>query len=910
MLMNDTNPDIVAVTESWLHGSVDNSVFALSSYKIFRHDRSNGNDAHGGVLLLIKAYLNPILEQHDTDMEVLTVRILENELALKIILAYRRPSTSSHDNEVFINFLRSKLESCNKYVLMGDFNFPGIDWENETASSSDENLFLDFVNENSLTQSVRHPTRGNNVLDLCLATDEDLVREVEVMEPFSTSDHCYFTGKIFIQNPEETIKFYHNFNLADWDSIRSYLSCVDWQDILQNRDTESMWNSIKSIITCAVDRHVPIFQVANRTPWMNSFLKGLLDQKKRKWRNFKNNQTVRNKREFNYISKKVKLDVARAKADFEKRKFLNKAVEPKLFFSYIDKATNSKSDSTIPPLHTTNNCIITSNNKKADILSEQYQSVFTVDDGNFPECSLVMPRDSFTSILISDRDILNAINVLNVNGSPGQDNIYPEFIKKMCCFLVLPLRLLFQKSIDTGILPEDWRKGVVVPIYKKNNKPSEPASYRPICLNSVVCKILEKIVHSYMINYLLENELISKQQHGFLKRRSTTSNLLEAINDWTQYLDNKIPLDIIYIDLAKAFDTVSHEKLIYKLRLLGIGGNMLSWFTSFLTGRIQCVRVSNNFSSPYLVTSGIGQGTILGPLLFILYVNDVVDCIAPETKIQMYADDAKIYRPIRTVSDNDSLQQDLKSLTNFFNSWQLKMNNDKCNVIHLGHNNQEFSYKIEDDALDAKEHCRDLGVIVSKDLSLHKHCMQIAKSAYFRAKQIRIAFECKEIDFRLFLFKTYVRPILESNTQIWSPYQIRDINHIGNVQRHFTKRLPGLWNVPYIERMRRLELKSLETRRIINDIILFYKIIHQLIDVDLNQFFTLNSNSTRGHQYKVNMQYARLNCRKFSFICRTIPKWNNLSSNIVEAENILTFKRMLEEVNFTMHCRGRAHMAD
>ena len=380
---------------------------------------------------------------------------------------------------------------------------------------------------------------------------------------------------------------------------------------------------------------------------------------------------------------------------------------------------------------------------------------------------------------------------MNTNSAPGTDSIYAQFVKKVFCYLVLPLKIIFQKSIQTGEVPSIWRKGIIVPIYKNNKKPEDPSSYRPVCLTSVVCKLLERIIHTKFIYYLKTNNIISKSQHAFMTKKSTVTNLIECLNDWTKDVDAKKPVDILYIDLAKAFDSVSHVKLLYKLTKIGVGQSLLKWFESFLTEREHCVKVKN-VKSPYeKVSSGIPQGTILGPTLFILYVNDTVNLDLSST-LKLFADDAKLYIATSTLAQSDMLQEDLNKIVEYFTVWQLKVNINKCETIHLGFNNMMRNYEINNVIVPTTRRCRDLGIKVSDDAKFSQHCTETVRVAYFRLKQFCLAFSCKDVDFQVHMYVTYIRPLLEYNTPVWSSHLLRDIDKVEGVQRFFTRLLPGL----------------------------------------------------------------------------------------------------------------------
>ena len=255
------------------------------------------------------------------------------------------------------------------------------------------------------------------------------------------------------------------------------------------------------------------------------------------------------------------------------------------------------------------------------------------------------------------------------------------------------------------------------------------------------------------------------------------------------------------------------------------------------------------------------------------------------------------------------MSDDLLNLNEWVSTWQMKINFNKCELLALGYNNPRFPYKLGDFTVNSHACCRDLGIHMSNDLSFTLHCSKITRSAHFRRRQFQQSFACKDRNLHVFLFSTYIRPILESNSVIWSPHTLGDIDKIESVQRKFTKFLPGLFNVPYMNRLEIVGLESLEIRRIKLDLVFMYKILNGLVDLNHEDYLTFNENSTRGHDFKINVQYSRVNCRKYFFINRTIPIWNSLDANIVNSDTVFEFKRKLNSFDATNYCRGRAYRA-
>ena len=581
---------------------------------------------------------------------------------------------------------------------------------------------------------------------------------------------------------------------------------------------------VKEVMNEILYEYVPVKQIKSNSgaPWITPYIKRIIRTKKRKWLKYKRSPIAHNLSEYKTFCKFVKTRVNDARAQYEKHKFQNRASNPKQFFNYIGSKT--KDHSAVPALMV-NGAEVIEDPCKAEALSKHYQTVFTRADGKVPIFDFIVPENSLCDISVSDSDIVAAIQRMNADGSPGSDNFHPGFLKKIYPYIIKPLCTIFNCSLQTGILPSSWKHGIIVPIYKKNGKPSLCASYRPICLTSVICKLLEKVIYRKIIEYFRLHGVISKAQHGFLSGKSTTTNLYECMNDWSKLVDAGSSVDIIYIDLQKAFDSVSHQKLMYKLTRLGVGGNLFRWLEDFLCGRQQFVRVGGSESNFTPVISGIPQGTILGPLLFLLYINDLPELVK-HCKISLYADDSKFFGKSDDISDCLAIFDDVLTAQNWFDEWQLKINRGKCEVLHVGRRNPDFPYRLNEFVLPSATSCRDLGVSVSWDLSSHLHCVNICRSAQYRLKQFMKTFACRDREFMIFLFKTYIRPLLESNTTVWSPHCVCDIDLVEKVQRRFTKQIPGLKNVPYMQRLQSCHLPTLESRRIYFDVVLMYKIIH------------------------------------------------------------------------------------
>ena len=441
------------------------------------------------------------------------------------------------------------------------------------------------------------------------------------------------------------------------------------------------------------------------------------------------------------------------------------------------------------------------------------------------------------------------------------------------------------------------------PVYKGSNKKlSDPASYRPVSLTCIACRLFERLIKEQIMDHLASHDLISSHQHGFRTNRSTESQLLECVNDWTLSLDAKESIDVLYLDTAKAFDTVSHRKLLFKLTQYGIHGSILNWIRAFLSSRSQAVRVNGSLSSYTDVSSGVPQGSVLGPVLFLVYINDLVD-ICKYSSLKLFADDSKLYFKCTRDVDFQKLSDDAEAVFRWMEINQLKVALEKCSVLHLGGSNMQRPLVIENSLVPSVDTIRDIGVFMSHDLKFSVHSSYVAHKAFTISNLFFRVFRCRDRGFLNQFYKTYIRPLVESATSVWNPYLIKDIDLVEKVQRKFTKRFPGLFKLSYKERRDVLDLDTLELRRLHRDLTQCYNIIHGNVDLNYNDFFELNNNHLRGHSQKLVVRRARLNCRKYSFSNRVVPTWNSLPQEVIDSSSVHVFKNKLRSVNFDQFLR-------
>ena len=242
------------------------------------------------------------------------------------------------------------------------------------------------------------------------------------------------------------------------------------------------------------------------------------------------------------------------------------------------------------------------------------------------------------------------------------------------------ISLLFQASLDQGVVPEIWKKAFVSPIFKKGDK-AAAANYRPISLTCILCKTLEHIIHSKVMKQLDHNNILVDSQHGFRRKRSCKSQLIRTINDISERMNDKTQTDAILLDFSKTFDKVPRKRLLLKLDHYSVRGKTLAWVDAFLSNRSQSVVVDRVSSNSAPVLSGVPQGSVLGPLLFLVYINDVPKCVSSDTGL--FANNTLLHRPVPSPDDPVALQSDLTSLEEWEEKWNMDLNPSKCEVLHI-----------------------------------------------------------------------------------------------------------------------------------------------------------------------------------------------------------------------------------
>lgn len=590
-----------------------------------------------------------------------------------------------------------------------------------------------------------------------------------------------------------------------------------------------------------------------------------------------------------------------SKREFERNVAFNSKTNPKQFWKYIQSKT--KKSSGISSLIMDDGKLTDTDQEKAETLNSFFSKVFTRETrSNLPTTELGSKSSGalLTDIIVTKQAVKEKLNNLKPNKAQGPDNLPPRVLKELSSELAAPLCYLFNKSIQSGMLPLEWKTGEVTAIFKKGTK-SDPGNYRPVSLTCVTCKVLESIIRDEIVKFFEDYDLYANCQHGFRKNRSCMTQLLQVMEDFTKYFEKGESFDILYLDFKKAFDSVPHQRLLIKLQSYGISGNLYKWIEDFLKNRTQRVRVGDSYSSTSDVLSGIPQGSILGPILFTIFINDLPEGI--HSCCHIFADDTKIYN---SANNHTILQNDINLLQKWAEKWCLFFNESKCKVMHAGKKNPKFTYsmqtKDEPIIIAECEEEKDLGVTFDSLLKFNSHINNAIIKANKILGLIKRSFDFIDEDVIINLYKSLVRPHLEYGNLIWYP-TLGQSAELEKVQRRATKLVPSLRGLKYEERLEKLKLPSLKHRRKRGDMIQVFKIINKIDDLEKDLFFEPTPvEKTRGTIDKLYVRGEKsINLRLNVFSNRTVSNWNSLSTNIKISPNTNTMKNRLDcDPNFNM----------
>ena len=918
--IRDYNPDIIMVNEvkpKNMRGNLTESEFSLKDKGYNMFPLNIDNEKGRGMLVYTRSTLRAERISISSNFdEVVWVKLqLNGNDSLLMGCFYRSGSGSDSNNNEMRQLIEKAVGLKFTYTcLVGDFNYPDIKWNllhpGTESNLSEEYKFLDCIQNNYLTQHITKPTRVRgtdtpNILDLLLTDEERIIRNIEHHSPLGKSDHAVLKFEILCYSKvKQYKKMKYFFDSANYEAMKREISTFNWDEVMEaSKSVDDLWNSFNGVLSQLIDKYVQhkLVTCNSKQRWsvpMDNRLRAIIRRKHRLWTRYMENRSSQRRRAYCKARNKVTQLTRNLQREFERKLAKESKSNPKAVWKYIHSKSKVKediSDLYIDPT-STNSSTTSDSKQKANILATFYSSVFTVEPpGDVPSiprrhCNVPMPP-----FVISEDKVEKKLAELNQNKSPGPDSLHPRLLKELAPVLKGPITMLFKRSLEEMELPAVWKIAKITAIFKKGDR-KHPGNYRPVSLTSVVCKVLEKLIREHVLLHLKRNNLLTNKQYGFLDGRSTSLQLLKVLDEWTEALDSGDIIDCIYMDYAKAFDKVPHRRLVSKLSAYGLSDEILNWIKSFLTNRFQQVAVNGEVSELKKMTSGIPQGSVLGPLLFVLYINDLPDLL--QSQPYLFADDTKIFRIIKNHHDTQILQDDLDKLHEWSSTWLLRFHPQKCKCMRIGNSSDEPNnqqYKLDTHTLENTECEKDIGLLVDDALNFEKHLIAKVKKANSMLGLMRRIFQFMDKESFKPLYQSMVRVQLDYLSSVWAPYKKKDIELVEQVQRRATRQVPGLSGLSYPERLKCLDIPSLKYRRARGDMIEVYKIMQEISDPEATLNLPRSTGPTRGHNLKLFQQRASKDIRKHFFTNRVVKVWNSLPEDVVNAPSVNSFKNRLDK---------------
>ena len=787
----------------------------------------------------------------------------------------------------------SKDAKVKDILMMGDFNLPCISWQNgkiynrEVANKSKEKqqaeILLSFAEENFMENYVKTATRGKNTLDLVLTNNHKLVNNYKTTVNNKLSDHYLLTVALNfsynkeikvskVVNPYSTKVYEYKLAEAsesDWkrfERILEQISC-NFEDETKDFDVEKklqkLYENVERATKIVFERKEAFKEKDEGYGSDDNNLESIPKKPQNKIP-LKIRKLMRKKSKLsskilsstswqkNYATMvelrkiEVELDESYKAQRLKQEREAIKTIKhnPRYFYKYAKKF--SKNNGEIATFVKENGDLTDDPFEKSEILRKQYESVastpmeeFRVPEDFFAEGlepeqmnqqqgSIITPC---VDVCSTQPFVMECINMLSARAAPGPDGIPAEMLKAANSTFSAMLSNILRCSLDSGEIPNILKMAYVTPVHKGDSR-SEPANFRPVSLTSHIIKTLERVIRKTMVSHLERNGLMDEHQHGSRAKRSTLSQLLKHHDEILKALEEGENVDSIYTDFSKAFDKCDHGILLHKLKRMKINGKLGRWVQNFLKSRQQIILVEKVKSNKSLIVSGIPQGSVLAPILFLIYISDIGEDILANTLV--YVDDTKIKMNVKNESDVENLQGELNKLNNWTIENNMEFNKKKFQVLRYGENEalkNETNYFSGnyDEIIERFDSLRDLGVELSEDGAFDEHTEKACKKARQKSGWLFRTFYSRNTFFLRQMFKSLVQPHLDYCSQLWSPSEGPNLVKVEKVLRDFTKRIPELKGKNYWQRLEAIKMNSEQRRFERYKIIYMWKIINDLV---------------------------------------------------------------------------------
>ena len=809
--------------------------------------------------------------------------------------------------------------------LSGFLAYKPVTWcyTNLLPGVADSNSFklINVCEIFGLRQLITEPTRvtaqSQSLIDLCITNTPDKIVRSGVL-PLGISDHSlvYLIRKRHYTIPGcVKIISTRSFKHFNQEEFLADVELIQWDDINLFSHPNEMWEFWKNQFLTCIDKHAPIRskRIGNKkSPWITHEL-----IRKMRKRDFLRKKAERTKDQYCWNDFKAARSEVNNSIKYAKRKYFCDNLsackkDPRKTWQLVNELSSRQhmkkgiADIEIGDIKITSASEMAEafNWHFANIGHDLARDIPSADTDTVPESYLISTNATFSFKRCSPNEVLKLLEKLDTKKWTGLDNLPSRMLKIAAGVLAPSLAFLFNQSISSGIVPTEWKLARVTPIFNKGKR-QDVNNYRPISIIPAVAKVFERIIYDQFFKYLNENDLLVNCQSGFRSLHSTLTSLLEASNSWSVNIDNGLINGVIFIDLKKAFDTIDHKILLRKLASYGIDHRALKWFDSYLSDRQQKCVVNGELSGARAVTCGVPQGSLIGPLLFLIYFNDLPNCLSKALP-RMYADDTSISIAASSLPELESaLNAELASLHEWLNVNKLSLNIAKTELMLIGSRQRlsanttghSLTVQIKGHEIDRVPHTKSLGVHIDQNLSWSKHVNETAKivsSGIGALKRLR-PFICE--DTAILLYRALIEPYFDYCCPVWDGLSNELADKLQKLQNRAIRVITKSDHYSSATALRgELGWDNLSTRRKKQKLKLMFKTLNDQSPEYLKGLFIPFSTDygLRNSDNKLALPKPRTDFLKRSFCYSGAQLWNSLPSNVRAIRSFTKFKNKID----------------
>ena len=877
-------------------------------------------------------------------LEALWVQVRTRQDRFLLCVCYRPPDSTALFWDQFQESVDlAKQAGHTQIFITGDLNADPL--------TENGRKLIAFAASNNLIIHVDEPTRitptSATILDQFLSNIPQCVDNINILSPLSTSDHCQISAQLNFQHSPSTCfkREIWKYNEADFDGFRAELTNYDWNTCFEADDVNEAANSWTQAFMSIARQFIPHKTVVirpNDKPWYNNDLRRLRRIKERThcraknshlpddWLSFREARNI-----YVHALDEARVQYERAQSDKLKSEHF---LSPRKWWQTAKSFLGVSISFSIPAMLLSDGTCATDSKTKASAFNTFFlqHSNINTDNANLPP-SNPLTDNVLENISLTEEEVLGLLKTTDPSKATGYDSISPRMLKEAAIAIAPSLTRLFNLSLRKCEVPNIWKMANITPVHKKDCR-STLNNYRPISILSAVGKMMEKAVFKHLFNHLRDNNLLSRFQSGFIPGDGTVNQLIHLYHVMCQALDQKKKVRIVFCDISKAFDRVWHEGLLFKLKNMGIRGPLLGWFTNYLHMRKQRVVIQGSESEWGHIQAGVPQGSVLGPLLFLIYINDISSVV--HSKISLFADDTCLHISSPDVNLNsESLNQDLEAMDRWAKQWLVNFSPEKTKTMSLSLQNTgpptNTPLMMNGAPLQETKTHKHLGININYNLKWNEHILEVIKKA---GKKLDILTGLKyKLDRSTLerLYVAFIRPVLEYGDVLFDNCTEECSNMLESIQKRAGRVVTGaIRGTSSVVLYNELGWESLKHRRENNKLVFFSKVVHRNAPQYLIEHIPQTVQDNTRYNLRNNNDLIPYRCRtetfKSSFFPSMTSTWNTLDPHLKSITSAQALRAALQNnigknkyyllgerniniimARFRMHCSDlKAHLFD